>query len=105
VGSWTEKFEKECCNDNNLNTLWHNQSVSTQPTQAVLPSLGLHDNLAPCSSFPLIPPPIEHIRRFIFQGSDVVIGIPGRIEELLLDKGRGIVNGKSSTAACNQPHA
>jgi ATP-dependent RNA helicase DDX55/SPB4 len=38
--------------------------------------------------------PAEDIKRFLFQGSDVVIGTPGRIEEFLLGKGRGIVNVK-----------
>jgi hypothetical protein len=36
----------------------------------------------------------EDIKRFLFQGSDIVIGTPGRIEEFLLGKGRGIVNVK-----------
>jgi len=38
--------------------------------------------------------PAEDIKRFLFQGSDVVIGTPGRIEEFLLGKGKGIVNVK-----------
>ena len=38
--------------------------------------------------------PAEDIKRFLFQGSDIVIGTPGRIEEHLLGKGKGIVNVK-----------
>ena len=38
--------------------------------------------------------PNEDIKRFLFQGSDIVVGTPGRIEEFLLGKGRGIVNVK-----------
>jgi ATP-dependent RNA helicase DDX55/SPB4 len=38
--------------------------------------------------------PAEDIKRFLFQGSDIIIGTPGRIEEFLLGKGRGIVNVK-----------
>lgn len=38
--------------------------------------------------------PAEDIKRFLFQGSDIVVGTPGRIEEFLLGKGKGIVNVK-----------
>ena len=38
--------------------------------------------------------PTEDIKRFLFQGSDIIIGTPGRIEEFLLGKGKGIVNAK-----------
>jgi ATP-dependent RNA helicase DDX55/SPB4 len=38
--------------------------------------------------------PAEDIKKFLFQGSDIVIGTPGRIEEFLLDNGEGIVDVK-----------
>lgn len=38
--------------------------------------------------------PNEDIKRFLLQGSDIVVGTPGRIEEFLLGKGRGTVNVK-----------
>ena len=75
------------------------QFLSAQPTRAVSPSLG-SDDLPP----PEYPPalllvssdasPAEDIQRFLFQGSDIIIGTPGRIEEFLLGKGKGIVNAK-----------
>ena len=38
--------------------------------------------------------PAEDVKRFLLQGSDIVVGTPGRIEEFLLGKGKGIVNVK-----------
>lgn len=75
------------------------QFLSAQPTRAFSPSLD-SDDLPP----PEYPPalllvssdasPAEDIKQFLFQGSDIVIGTPGRIEEFLLGKGKGIVNVK-----------
>lgn len=75
------------------------QFLSAQPTRAISPSLG-SDDYPP----PEYPPalllissdasPAEDIKRFLLQGSDIVIGTPGRIEEFLLGKGKGIVNVK-----------
>ena len=41
-----------------------------------------------------VAPPSEDIKRFLDQGSDIVVGTPGRIEEFLLGKGKNIVNVK-----------
>jgi ATP-dependent RNA helicase DDX55/SPB4 len=38
--------------------------------------------------------PTRAIKRFLFQGSDVVVGTPGRIEESLLGNGMDVVNVK-----------
>ena len=75
------------------------QFLSAQPTRAFSPSLD-SDDLPP----PEYPPalllvssdasPADDIKQFLFQGSDIVIGTPGRIEEFLLGKGKGIVNVK-----------
>ena len=75
------------------------QFLSAQPIRAISPSLG-SDDYPP----PEYPPalllissdasPTEDTKRFLFQGSDIVIGTPGRIEEFLLGKGKGIVNVK-----------
>ena len=70
--------------------------LSAQPTQAISPLSS--DNHLP----PGYPPalllvssdasPAEGIKGFLFQGSDIVIGTPGQIEEFLLGQGKGIVN-------------
>ena len=39
--------------------------------------------------------PANDLQRFLETGADVVIGTPGRLEEFLLGKGRGVVNVKS----------
>ena len=38
--------------------------------------------------------PVQDVERFITQGSDIVIGTPGRIEEFLLGKGKTSVSTK-----------
>lgn len=75
------------------------QFLSAQPTRALSPSLDSDDHPPPEYPPALLlvssdVSPSEDIKRFLFQGSDIVIGTPGRIEEFLLGKGRGIVNVK-----------
>jgi ATP-dependent RNA helicase DDX55/SPB4 len=38
--------------------------------------------------------PQQDIQRFLSTGADIVIGTPGRVEEFLLGKGRGVVSVK-----------
>ena len=38
--------------------------------------------------------PAQDVERFVTQGSDIVIGTPGRMEEFLLGKGKGSVSTK-----------
>jgi len=73
--------------------------LSAQPTRAVSPSLDSDDHPPPEYPPALLlissdASPAEDIKRFLLQGSDIVIGTPGRIEEFLLGKGKGIVNVK-----------
>ena len=75
------------------------QFLSAQPTRVFSPSLDSDDHPPPEYPPALLlvssdVSPTEDIKRFLFQGSDIVIGTPGRIEEFLLGKGRGIVNVK-----------
>ena len=75
------------------------QFLSAQPTRALSPSLGSDDYLPPEYPPALLlissdASPAEDVKRFLLQGSDIVIGTPGRIEEFLLGKGKGIVNVK-----------
>ena len=75
------------------------QFLSAQPTRAISPSLGSDDHPPPEYPPALLlvssnASPAEDIKTFLFQGSDIVIGTPGRIEEFLLGKGKGIVNVK-----------
>ncbi|KAF9791195.1 DEAD-domain-containing protein [Thelephora terrestris] len=75
------------------------QFLSAQPTRAPSQSLDSDDHPPPEYPPALLlvssdAPPTEDIKRFLFQGSDIVIGTPGRIEEFLLGKGKGIVNVK-----------
>ncbi|KAI1794557.1 DEAD-domain-containing protein [Ganoderma leucocontextum] len=39
-------------------------------------------------------PPTQDVQRFLSTGADIVIGTPGRVEELLLGKGRNVVSVK-----------
>ncbi|KAI8998456.1 DEAD-domain-containing protein [Trametes punicea] len=39
-------------------------------------------------------PPSEDVQRFLSTGADIVIGTPGRVEELLLGKGKSVVSVK-----------
>jgi len=75
------------------------QFLSAQPIRAASPSLSSDDLPPPEYPQALLlvssdASPAEDIKRFLFQGSDIVIGTPGRIEEFLLGKGKGIVNVK-----------
>jgi ATP-dependent RNA helicase DDX55/SPB4 len=75
------------------------QFLSAQPTRVLSPSLDSDDHPPPEYPPALLlvssdVSPAEDVKRFLFQGSDIVIGTPGRIEEFLLGKGRGIVNVK-----------
>lgn len=38
--------------------------------------------------------PAQDVKRFLESGADIVIGTPGRIEEFLLGKGKGVVSVK-----------
>jgi ATP-dependent RNA helicase DDX55/SPB4 len=38
--------------------------------------------------------PAQDVERFVTQGSDIVIGTPGRMEEFLLGKGKASVSTK-----------
>lgn len=38
--------------------------------------------------------PTQDVERFLSQGSDIIIGTPGRVEEFLLGKGRSSVSTK-----------
>lgn len=75
------------------------QFLSAQPSRVISPSLDSDDHPPPEYPPALLlvssdSSPVEDIKRFLFQGSDIVIGTPGRIEEFLLGKGKGIVNVK-----------
>jgi len=75
------------------------QFLSAQPTRTVSPSLGSDDPPPPEYPPALLlvssdVSPTEDVKRFLFQGSDIVIGTPGRIEEFLFGKGKGIVSAK-----------
>lgn len=75
------------------------QFLAAQPTRSLSPTLDSDDHPPPEYPPPLLlvssdASPTEDIKRFLFQGSDIVIGTPGRTEEFLLGKGRGIVNVK-----------
>ncbi|KAI0372859.1 DEAD-domain-containing protein [Pilatotrama ljubarskyi] len=78
--------------------------LSSQPSrQAATPSpdeaSGSDVQLEPEYPSPLLvvssdSPPAEDLQRFLSTGADIVIGTPGRIEELLLGKGKSIVSVK-----------
>ena len=75
------------------------QFLSAQPTRTLSPSLDSDDHPPPEYPPALLlvssdVPPAEDIKKFLYQGSDIVVGTPGRIEEFLLGKGKGIVNVK-----------
>lgn len=75
------------------------QFLSAQPTRALSPSLGSDDPPPPEYPPALLlvssdASPAGDIKSFLSQGSDIVVGTPGRIEEFLLGKGKGIVNVK-----------
>jgi len=38
--------------------------------------------------------PSQDIQRFMSTGADIVIGTPGRVEEFLLGKGKGVISAK-----------
>jgi superfamily II DNA/RNA helicase len=38
--------------------------------------------------------PAQDVERFLIQGSDIIIGTPGRVEEFLLGKGKASISTK-----------
>ncbi|KII95178.1 hypothetical protein PLICRDRAFT_34015 [Plicaturopsis crispa FD-325 SS-3] len=80
--------------------------LSSQPAPPSRQSSpGVEDAIAEDTPPPEYPPPLllvsstqssttEDIQRFISTGADIVIGTPGRVEEFLLGKGRGMVSVK-----------